>query len=86
MQFVRRAERTWILDVATGEQTEVQTPVQSWQRLDALIGPTVARPRSPGIPPGLRRYARSSSGRTSFASRVCDSSSYGEGKPAMRCR
>lgn len=32
-QVVRRAERTWILEVATGEQTEIQTPVESWQHL-----------------------------------------------------
>jgi TolB protein len=25
--------RVWSVDVATGEQTEVQTPVESWQRL-----------------------------------------------------
>jgi TolB protein len=29
----RRAERSWILDVATGERTEVGTPVSTWQRL-----------------------------------------------------
>jgi Tol biopolymer transport system component len=27
------AGRTWTLDLATGQQTEVQTPVESWQRL-----------------------------------------------------
>ncbi len=32
-QFVRRAGRTWILDVASGQQAEVDPPVQSWQRL-----------------------------------------------------
>jgi hypothetical protein len=31
--FVRRAGRTWILDAATGQQTEVHPPVQTWQRL-----------------------------------------------------
>jgi Tol biopolymer transport system component len=33
MEVVRSAKRTWVLDVATGELTEVQTPVESWQRL-----------------------------------------------------
>ena len=37
--------------------------------------PTARPTRSPGISPGLRPYPRSSSGRTSFARRVCDSSS-----------
>ena len=32
-ELVRSAGRTWILDVATGQQTEVETPVQTWQRL-----------------------------------------------------
>jgi Tol biopolymer transport system component len=31
-QVMRWAEKTWSVDVATGEQTEVRTPVESWQR------------------------------------------------------
>jgi len=33
MEIVRETERTWVPDVATGEQTEVHSPVQSWQGL-----------------------------------------------------
>jgi TolB protein len=33
MEIVRSTERTWMLDVATSQQTEVHWPVQTWQRL-----------------------------------------------------
>ena len=32
-QIVPSAKRTWVLDVATGGRTEIQTPVETWQRL-----------------------------------------------------
>jgi Tol biopolymer transport system component len=32
-QIIRGATRTWSMDVATGQQTEAQTPVETWQRL-----------------------------------------------------
>ena len=67
----REAERQmWSVDVATGAQTEIQTPVGSWQRLAPLIGQTARSIRSQGILRGLQPYPRSISGRTSFARRV----------------